>query len=236
MTELQRVVGRRESRLRVVPAHLAIAMSGHRQWARAAGYTSVTVAHRTGLERLADALGWCERLGVSHVSAFLLPPAEIDELGPDERHEVARVVTEGVPDALAHAASWRLHLAGAPHRLGPETAGLRSIVDDTVDRPLHLTVSIGADGREDVVAAARAAAGEHGVDRLTVERIEAALPGGPVKQLDLLVTTAGHAPAPVALWQQQHTVLHECTKPWPALARRDLRAALETFARQRGDH
>src|SRR5690606_31595701 len=55
-----------------VPEHVAMVIDGNRRWARQLGYDSVAHGYRAGAAKIIEFLGWCDELGVKHVTLYLL--------------------------------------------------------------------------------------------------------------------------------------------------------------------
>jgi short-chain Z-isoprenyl diphosphate synthase len=220
-------------------------MDGNRRWARAAGYANPSVGHRFGAEHLEEALRWCERRGIEHLTVYVLSAdnirrragAEIDYL----MHLLETVVPEKVADAERR---WRLHVSGDLRLLPDSTArALQGAVEQTRQRPCHLTLAIGYDGRDDIVRAARTAlraqladgaTATEVVDRLGVEEITDGLVGGPVKDIDLVIRTSGESRLSGFFpWQSAGAELFLSPKMWPAFTEADFVEALRHYARKR---
>lgn len=223
-----------------LPVHVGLVMDGNRRWARHAGYTSPTVGHRVGAEHLQDFLGWCADAGIEHVTVYVLSRANIVKRSSDEMDGLFGLLRATLPDVVRRSPGWRLHVSG-DLSLVPDTSrtALEQAARDTADRPHHLTLAIGYDGHEDIVSgirsalAARSSRGES-FDGLTPEEITDALPGGPVKDIDLVIRTSGERRLSGFFpWQASSAELFLSPKMWPAFSRRDFEAALRFFAERR---
>lgn len=145
-----------------------------------------------------------------------------------------------VQEKVVQSRSWRLHVSG-DLRLLPGTTrdALEQAVGATVSRPRHLTLAIGYDPRGDIVAGVRAAV-QAGAGDLSGEQLAAAitdgLPGGPVKEIDLVIRTSGEQRISGFFpWQAEHAEIHVSPRMWPAFTERDLDRALADYAARQDD-
>lgn len=50
-----------------IPRHVGVLVDGNRRWARAYG-TDTAEGHRAGAANVLEFLGWCEQVGIQHVT------------------------------------------------------------------------------------------------------------------------------------------------------------------------
>lgn len=222
---------------RTVPTHVGVIMDGNRRWARAAGMARAT-GHRAGADHLADLLQWLTVRGIRHASVYVLSADNIRKRDADEVANLFRLVEELVPAWLGKSEEWQLHIAGDLRLLPASCAeALTDAVRATADRRSHLTLAIGYDPRQSVVDAVRAllAEGQQTDGDALVRAIDAHLPGGPVKDIDLVIRTSGERRISGFFpWQSQGAEIVFSNKMWPAFTEADLDTALAEYARRRG--
>ncbi|MDF1606009.1 polyprenyl diphosphate synthase [Nocardioides sp. YIM 152315] len=220
------------------PRHLGLIMDGNRRWARAAGY-DVLRGHRAGAEHLGEFLGWLEARAIEHATVYVLSADNIRKRAGAEIDHLFHLVETVLPQQVREAGCWRLHVSGDRRLLPvPARAALDSAVAATADRPRHLTLAIGYDPRGDIVAGVRAALAS-GAEDVDGDRLVAAitegLPGGPVKEIDLVIRTSGEQRISGFFpWQAQHAEIHVSPRMWPAFTEGDLDLALADYAARRG--
>lgn len=216
-------------------------MDGNRRWARAAGYADVSVGHRVGAEHLADLLDWCFVRDIRHLSVYLLSADNIRKRPPEEVDYLFGLIETVVPQRVADSRHWRLHVSGDLELLPSAVrSALLNAVHATAARTCHLTLAIGYDPRRDIVTGIRHAL-EHGPDTGPVDSgpgleqaITAGLPGGPVKDIDLVIRSSGEQRLSGFFpWQTQRAEIVTNEKMWPAFTESDLDAALREYARRR---
>ncbi|RYC11303.1 undecaprenyl diphosphate synthase family protein [Nocardioides zhouii] len=104
----------------------------------------------------------------------------------------------------------------------------------TAGRDGHVTLAIGYDGRADIVAGIRGAIRAGAVDTaggITPADITAHLPGGPVKDIDLVIRTSGEQRLSGFFpWQVATAEVHVSPKLWPDFGEADFDEALARYA------
>jgi len=222
----------------VLPTHIGVIMDGNRRWAKAAGMARVSAGHRAGADHLADLLRWLTSRDIRHASVYVLSADNIRKRDADEVAQLFRLVEELVPAWLGKSDEWQLHIAGDLGLLPPSCAtALTDALRETEGRRSHLTLAIGYDPKQSLVEAVRAllAAGEAPEGDALVQAIDAHLPGGPVKDIDLVIRTSGERRISGFFpWQSQGAEIVFSDTMWPAFTESDLDAALAEYARRRG--
>lgn len=222
------------------PRHVGMIMDGNRRWATAVGYADPSVGHRVGADHLADLLDWCFARGIHHLSVYVLSVDNIRKRSAAEVAYLFGLIEKVVPERVTASRHWQLHLSGDLGLLpGAARSALLNAVADTAGRPCHLTLAIGYDPREDIVTGIRSAlrhlAGT--VPDPTAADLERAitenLPGGPVKDIDLVIRSSGERRLSGFFpWQTQRAEVVINKKMWPAFTEADLDAALDEYARR----
>lgn len=221
----------------VLPRHVGVIMDGNRRWARAAGLASPSLGHRAGADHLEDLLGWLRRRGIDHVSVYVLSADNIRKRSSSEVDYLFDLIRTGVPAKVERSRWWQLHIAGDLSLLPDECrVALEDAMAATTGRPGHLTLAIGYDPKHDVASAIRTVLRRNGPvtpDDLPAA-ITAALPGGPVKDIDLIIRTSGERRISGFFpWQSQRAEIHFSDKMWPAFGERDLDAALADYSERK---
>jgi short-chain Z-isoprenyl diphosphate synthase len=230
-----------------LPRHVGIVMDGNRRWARQRGLASPSLGHRYGAEHAEDVLGWCERIGISHVTVFMCSTENLARRDPAEVAFLMEVIKTFAADRLSRLPSWQVHVAGDLDVLPDDTArALKQAVEasqvSTGNR--HLTLAVGYGGRQEVIEAFRALLYEHAeqggtlaslADKLTTSDIARHLYTAGQPDPDLVIRTSGEQrQSNFLIWQSAYSELYFCEAYWPAFREIDFLRALRSFAgRQR---
>lgn len=213
-------------------------MDGNRRWAKAQRHVDVGFGHKAGAEHLSNFMAWLSARDIDHASAYVLSADNIRKRDSQEVRYLFTLIEEIIPHRVKAAQSWQLHVRGDLDLLpAPARAALERAIQETADRPRHLTLAIGYDAHANIVSAVQRAilhlnAGE--LDGLTVDAVSEQLAGGPVKDIDLIIRTGGDSRTSGFFpWQSRAAELHVASCPWPAFTESDLEAALTFFAAKR---
>lgn len=223
---------------RCLPLHVGVVMDGNRRWARSAGLTNPSEGHRRGADHIEDLLGWCESWDVDHLSVYVLSADNIRKRPASEVSYLFGLLTKVLPGLVERAGRWSLHVAGDSELLPADAAqALKAATERTAGRPAHLTLAIGYDGRADIVGGIKEAIRSGAVDvagALDPEAITAFLPGGPVKEIDLVIRTSGeHRLSGFFPWQTAHAEIYLSPKLWPDFNADDFATALDHYSTAR---
>ena len=227
-----------------MPRHVAMVMDGNRRWARQMGFDDPKIGHRYGAERLAEVLRWCAEVGISHVTVFVTSVDNLRKRATDEVDHLMAMIEAGVRERLSRPAHpWQIHLAGRLDVLPDSTRRALTLAEESTrqaDGRLHLTVAIGYDGREEIVAAVRsllhdeARAGatlDDVAQRLTPDTIAAHLYTAGRPEPDLVIRTSGERrTSGFLLWQTAHSQMYFCDVYWPGFRKVDFLRALRSYA------
>jgi short-chain Z-isoprenyl diphosphate synthase len=217
--------------IRRLPVHVGVVMDGNRRWARAVGHVNPSVGHKHGAEHVEQLLDWCTAWGIDHVTTYALSADNIRKRSSTEIDYVFELLTDTVPRLVLQSSRWALHISGDMEMV-PTSASraLAEVQEATSDRPAHLTMAIGYDGRQDIVAGIRRALATHGPD-IDANAITASLPGGPVKEIDLVIRTSGEFRLSGFFpWQTANAEIFVSPKMWPAFTGDDFTDALRYYA------
>ncbi|WP_163540769.1 polyprenyl diphosphate synthase [Occultella kanbiaonis] len=219
------------------PRHVGIVMDGNRRWAKAIGQAP-SVGHRAGADHLGEVLDWLRTRGVDHVSVFVLSADNIRKRSTAEVGYLFELIESVLPDTIERTRHWQVHLSGDLALLSPGARrALRRAVESSRGRAGHLTLAIGYDPHADIVAGVRAALAD-GAAELDgaglVEAIGERMPGGPVRDIDLVIRTSGERRISGFFpWQAARAEIVFSPKMWPAFTEADLDVALAEYSRRR---
>ncbi|MEI7058968.1 polyprenyl diphosphate synthase [Nocardioides sp. CCNWLW239] len=220
-----------------LPTHVGVVMDGNRRWAKKAGFASPGAGHDVGAAHVEDLLEWCTRWRIDHLTSYVLSADNIRKRPKSQVEHLFGILTEKLPRTVVRSGRWALHVSGDLSLLPDDAAdALRGAERETADRPAHLTMAIGYDPHGDIVEGIRRALAA-GATEIDEQAITAALPGGPVKEIDLVIRTSGEQRLSGFFpWQTAHAEIVVSEKLWPDFTAADFANALELYAaRQVGD-
>ena len=228
-----------------IPRHVGVIMDGNRRWARAIGLEDVAHGHRRGADKIVDLLGWCDDVGVSVVTLFMLSTDNLRR-SESELSALLQIIEDVAVDLSGPGRRWKVRAMGTPEVLPPETvAVLKQAEEDTRDRPgATVNLAVGYGGRQEIADAVRSLLAEHAergtsldelVEALEVEHIAEHLYTRGQPDPDLVIRTSGEQRlSGFLLWQTANTEFHFTDVYWPDFRRVDfLRALRDSSARHR---
>jgi undecaprenyl diphosphate synthase len=223
---------------RNLPQHIAIIMDGNGRWARRLGWERIK-GHTAGIDSVRETSRECARLGVKELTLYAFsvenwkrPRPEVEYLmgllrrfAVDERPEIMenaiRFTTIGRVDELPDETLRELR---ATERLSAENEGM----------VLRLALNYG--GRAEIADAARRIAADVAAGRLRPEdvgedQVRARLYDASMRDVDLVVRTAGEMRVSnFLLWQISYAEIFVTDALWPEFRKPHLHAAIRAYA------
>jgi short-chain Z-isoprenyl diphosphate synthase len=224
-----------------VPHHVAMMIDGNRRWARQLGYESAADGHRAGAAKMREFLGWCDELGVSVVSLYLLSADNLHKRDSKEIGDLIEIIAE-LADTLARHGNWRVQHVGRADILPEE---LSRVLADASERTrdhtgLHVNLAVGYGGRNEIVDAVRSIISQHNASggtledlaaQLTPEMIGEHLYTGGQPDPDLVIRTSGEQRlSDFLLWQSAHSEFYFVEALGPDLRQVDFLRAIRDYA------
>ncbi|MFZ4271195.1 polyprenyl diphosphate synthase [Streptomyces arboris] len=216
----------------VVPRHLGIVPDGNRRWARQHGVPA-REGYRRGAERTVEVLRWCEEAGVETVTVWAL-----SQDNAAKRQELP-VMLDGITALMAGvtaAGAWDVNVLGSPGQLSAlglaDLSGrCRGTAGTGGGGRLRVNLAVAYDGREEIVAAARAVLAESGAEGLDSAAVGRRLERWGQPDCDLILRTSGEQRlSGFLLWQSLTAELHFSPEQWPDFDRAAFDAMLTSFA------
>jgi undecaprenyl diphosphate synthase len=217
---------------RPLPRHVAVIMDGNGRWAETRGLPRVA-GHREGSESVRAVTRCARRIGLEALTLYAFSAQNWER--PDE--EVGALMQllydflESERGEMRENAI-RLNAIGDLSRLpGFVRERLAAVREETAGNSgMVLTLALSYGGREELVAAARAAAARGTVDEAA---IDASLWTRDLPELDLLVRTSGERRiSNFLLWQCAYAELHFSEVLWPDFRDVELLGAIDDFQRR----
>ena len=225
-----------------IPRHIGVILAGNRRWARASGETARP--YEAGGDKVFELLGWCEDVGVEHVTLWLLSTDNLSR--PKEELEGLFEVIDGVVERLVASGRYRVHPVGALDLLPDRTALLLKEAGDRTAHVegVHVNVAVGYGGRREIADAVRSLLHEHATKGTSIEELAEILDVEHIAEHlytkgqpdpDLVIRTSGEQRlGGFMLWQSTHSEYYFCEAYWPDFRRTDFLRAIRSYgARER---
>jgi len=222
-----------------LPRHVGVMLDGNRRWARAVG-ADTAQGHRAGAANIEPLLGWCEEVGIEHVTLWLLSTDNLNR--PEAELTPLLGIIEEAVGALAAQQRWRLHPVGALDLLPQATAEkLKAAAEATreVDGIL-VNIAVGYGGRREIADAVRSLLQEQASRGMTLEELAEVIDVEHIAEHlytrgqpdpDLVIRTSGEQRlGGFLLWQSTHSEFYFCEAYWPDFRRVDFLRAIRAYA------
>jgi short-chain Z-isoprenyl diphosphate synthase len=234
---------RRYLATQTLPKHVAMIIDGNRRWARLRELETAAHGHRAGAAKYHEFLEWCDDLGISVATLYLLSTDNLTGRKAEELRGLFDIIAELAED-LSHFRNWRVQHVGSVDGL-PDAlvSAIRSAEERTrTNTGLHINLAIGYGGRREIADAMRSIVQKHELDGgalddlaeiLTPELIGEHLYTVGQPDPDLVIRTSGEQRlSDFMLWQSAHSEFYFVEALGPDLREVDFLRALRDFARR----
>lgn len=216
-------------------------IDGNRRWARQLGLQSPADGHRAGALKMREFLGWCDDLGISVVSLYLLSSDNVRKRDSREIEDLIEIIAE-LADALSRERNWRVKHVGRIDVLPQELQRVLAEVEErTRNNPgMHVNLAVGYGGRNEIVDAVRSIISKHEASGGTIEDLAAQLTPetigehlytGGQPDPDLVIRTSGEQRlSDFLLWQSAHSEFYFVEALGPDLREVDFLRAIRDYA------
>ena len=226
-----------------LPRHVAMIIDGNRRWARQLGYASPSHGHRAGAAKMREFLEWCDDLGISVVTLYLLSSDNLTNRASDELDDLIGIIAD-LAEELSHFRDWKVKHVGSPLGLPTALVGALDAAQErtTGNTGMHVNLAVGYGGRTEITDAMRSIVASHHAEgrslddlaeRLTPELIGEHLYTGGQPDPDLVIRTSGEQRlSDFMLWQSAHSEFYFVEALGPDLREVDFLRALRDYARR----
>lgn len=226
-----------------LPKHVAMIIDGNRRWARQAGLTTVAHGHRAGAAKMREFLEWCDDLGVSVATLYLLSSDNLTNRESTELSDLIEIIAE-LADDLSRYRDWRVqHVGSATGLPEPLVAALAAAEQRTAGNTgMHINLAVGYGGRKEITDAMRSIVAAHHAgggsletlaDLLTPDLIGEHLYTGGQPDPDLVIRTSGEQRlSDFMLWQSAHSEFYFVEALGPDLREVDFLRAVRDYSRR----
>ena len=218
-------------------------LDGNRRWARQRLLETAAHGHRAGAAKFREFLVWCDDLGISTATLYLLSTDNLTGRTTEEIDELLQIIAELAED-LSHFRDWRVQHVGSvdslpPHLIDALTAAEKRTSANT---GMHINLAVGYGGRREIADAMRSIVTTHEeeggtldalAEILTPELIGDHLYTGGQPDPDLVIRTSGEQRlSDFMLWQSAHSEFYFVEALGPDLREVDFLRALRDYARR----
>ena len=209
-----------------LPNHVAMIIDGNRRWAKLREMGTVAHGHRAGAAKYREFLEWCDDLGISVATLYLLSTDNLTSRTTVELDGLFEIIGDLAED-LSHFRDWRIQHVGCTEGLPASlVAQLTAAVERTrANTGLHVNLAIGYGGRREISDAMRSIVQTHEseggtldalAEILTPELIGEHLYTGGQPDPDLLIRTSGEMRVSnFLLWQIAYAEIWVTDTLWP---------------------
>ncbi|MCU1575826.1 MAG: undecaprenyl pyrophosphate synthetase [Leifsonia sp.] len=218
-------------------------IDGNRRWARQLGLQTVAHGHRAGAAKMREFLEWCDELGVSVVTLYLLSSDNLTNRSSGELTDLVEIISELAED-LSHYRNWRVQHVGSDVGLPESLVSALSAAElRTASKSgLHVNLAVGYGGRKEITDAMRSIVAAHHAeggsletlaDLLTPDLIGEHLYTGGQPDPDLVIRTSGEQRlSDFMLWQSAHSEFYFVEALGPDLREVDFLRAVRDYSRR----
>jgi short-chain Z-isoprenyl diphosphate synthase len=226
-----------------LPRHVAMIIDGNRRWARQLGLKTAAHGHRAGAAKMREFLEWCDELGISVVTLYLLSSDNLTNRNSQELSDLIEIIAE-LADDLSRYRDWRVQHVGSITGLPqPLVDALTAAEQRTAQNTgLHVNLAIGYGGRKEITDAMRSIVAAHSAeggsletlaDLLTPDMIGEHLYTGGQPDPDLVIRTSGEQRlSDFMLWQSAHSEFYFVEALGPDLREVDFLRAVRDYSRR----
>jgi len=219
------------------PEHLAIIMDGNRRWAKKHGKT-VYEGHQAGVERLADIVDHCEKLGIKTLTVYTLSTENWRKRAKKEVKGIfdllIKIVKEKKDEYTRRGIKMAIlgDISAFPQRVRKALEEVRKIVIKNETMRVNLALNYG--GRDEIVRAVKKIVQE-GLkpEEINEEVIANHLYTNGQSDPDLIIRPGGEQRlSNFLLWQMSYSEIYFTDVLWPDFTPAELDKALEDYARR----
>ncbi|RFA11513.1 isoprenyl transferase [Subtercola boreus] len=226
-----------------LPHHVAMIIDGNRRWAKQNLLETAAHGHRAGAVKVREFLEWCDDLGISIVTLYLLSTDNLSSRSEAELTELIEIIAQ-LAEELSNYRDWRIKHVGSNEGLPDRLVdALTDAEHRTAGHPgLHVNLAVGYGGRSEIADAVQSIIRAHQdaghslaelAANLDEELISAHLYTGGQPDPDLVIRTSGEQRlSDFMLWQSAHSEFYFMEALGPDIRQVDFLRALRDFSRR----
>jgi short-chain Z-isoprenyl diphosphate synthase len=223
-----------------LPKHVAVMLDGNRRWAERRPGAKASHGHAAGANKIFEFLGWCDEIGISLVTLYMLSTENLVKRNSAELSDLLKIIAS-VATEMAKRKRWVIRLVGDRDSLPKDLlAELEAAEASTanLDKP-EVNLAVGYGGRKEIADAMRSILKQHAnegtsvdelAELLSPELITQHLYTGGQPDPDLIIRTSGEQRlSGFLLWQSSNSELYFEEALWPDFRKVDFLRAIRSF-------
>jgi len=223
-----------------LPKHVAVMLDGNRRWAERRPGAKAAHGHAAGANKIFEFLGWCDEIGISLVTLYMLSTENLVKRNSAELADLLKIIAS-VATEMAARRRWVIRIVGDRDSLPKELlAELEAAETATanLDKP-EVNLAVGYGGRKEIADAMRSILKQHASDGTSVDELAELLSPELITQHlytggqpdpDLIIRTSGEQRlSGFLLWQSSNSELYFEEALWPDFRKVDFLRAIRSF-------
>lgn len=223
-----------------LPQHVAVMLDGNRRWAERRPGAKASHGHAAGANKIFEFLGWCDEIGISLVTLYMLSTENLVKRNSAELSDLLKIIAS-VATEMAKRKRWVIRIVGdrdsLPKDLLAELEAAEAATAN-LDKP-EVNLAVGYGGRKEIADAMRSILKQHANDGTSVDELAELLSPELITQHlytggqpdpDLIIRTSGEQRlSGFLLWQSSNSELYFEEALWPDFRKVDFLRAIRAF-------
>ena len=223
-----------------LPKHVAVMLDGNRRWAERRPGAKASHGHAAGANKIFEFLGWCDEIGISLVTLYMLSTENLLKRNSAEISDLLKIIAS-VATEMAKRKRWIIRIVGdrdsLPKDLLKELEAAEAATAN-LDKP-EVNLAVGYGGRKEIADAMRSILKQHASEGTSVDELAELLSPELITQHlytggqpdpDLIIRTSGEQRlSGFLLWQSSNSELYFEEALWPDFRRVDFLRAIRSF-------
>lgn len=223
-----------------LPKHVAVMLDGNRRWAERRPGARASHGHAAGANKIFEFLGWCDEIGISLVTLYMLSTENLVKRNSSELSDLLKIIAS-VATEMASRKRWVIRIVGdrdsLPKDLLAELEAAEAATAN-LDKP-EVNLAVGYGGRKEIADAMRSILKQHASDGTSVDELAELLSPELITQHlytggqpdpDLIIRTSGEQRlSGFLLWQSSNSELYFEEALWPDFRKVDFLRAIRSF-------
>jgi short-chain Z-isoprenyl diphosphate synthase len=223
-----------------LPKHVAVMLDGNRRWAERRPGAKASHGHAAGANKIFEFLGWCDEIGISLVTLYMLSTENLVKRNSTELFDLLKIIAS-VATEMASRKRWVIRIVGdrdsLPKDLLAELEAAEAATAN-LDKP-EVNLAVGYGGRKEIADAMRSILKQHASDGTSVDELAELLSPELITQHlytggqpdpDLIIRTSGEQRlSGFLLWQSSNSELYFEEALWPDFRKVDFLRAIRSF-------